>query len=336
MDLRGVTGADRERRIIERQVRHVVRLVEDLLDVSRITRGAVQLRRERLQLADVVARAIEIASPAIEDRRHTLQLDIAGGLEVEGDPARLAQVFANLLNNAAKYTDPPGTIRVAAARAAGGIELQVADTGRGISPDMLPRVFDLFVQERQDLGRAQGGLGIGLAIVRSLVQAHGGTVQATSAGKGRGSTFTVTLPAATSAPPRPAADPVTASGATAGSRILLVDDNQDAAALLAESLRELGHDVLVAHDGPSALAAVSDYHADVALLDLGLPVMDGFELADRLRAEPRLRGVTLIALTGYAQEVDRRRTAASGFDLHLAKPIDVHQLDALIRAASSS
>jgi signal transduction histidine kinase len=334
MDLRGITGADRERRIIERQVKHVVRLVDDLLDVSRITRGTVPLRKERLQLADVFGKAIEIASPAIEERQHTLHVEIAGGLEVEGDAARLAQVFANLLNNAAKYTNPSGTIRVKAARVQSGVEVRVADNGRGIAPEMLPRVFDLFVQERQDLGRAQGGLGIGLAIVRSLVQAHGGTVEVASDGKDSGATFTVTLPVATSARSTRRTPDVAKAASTTGSRILLVDDNEDAATLLADSLRALGHEVMVAHDGPAALAVLGEYHPDVALLDLGLPVMDGFELGDRLRADPALKDMTLIALTGYAQEIDRDRTAASGFDLHLAKPIDVHQLTELIRVAS--
>jgi len=336
MNLRGITGADRERQIIERQVKHVVRLVDDLLDVSRITRGIVQLRKERLRLPDVIAKAIEIASPSIEDRRHTLQVDLAGGLEVDGDAARLAQVFANLLNNAAKYTDPAGAIRVKTERVGDTVQVHIADNGRGIAPEMLPRVFDLFVQERQDLGRAQGGLGIGLAIVRSLVDAHGGTVRAQSPGKGRGATFTVTLPLAVLAAPVRAVDPATATvAALPGSRILLVDDNQDAATLLADALRALGHEVVVAHDGPAALAAVANYHPQVALLDLGLPVMDGFELADRLRGESGLSDVTLIAVTGYAQEVDRRRTAASAFDLHLAKPIDVHQLDGFIRASTT-
>jgi CheY-like chemotaxis protein len=193
------------------------------------------------------------------------------------------------------------------------------------------------MQERQDLGRVQGGLGIGLAIVRSLVEAHGGSVRAESMGRGKGATFTVTLPLAISAAPIRSVDPPAAVFAPApGSRILLVDDNHDAATVLADSLRELGHDVLVAHDGPTALVAVAEYRPQIALLDLGLPVMDGFELADRLRGESGLSDLTLIAVTGYAQEVDRRRTAASGFDLHLAKPIDVHQLDTFIRASTEN
>jgi CheY-like chemotaxis protein/two-component sensor histidine kinase len=332
MNLRGVTGADRERLIIERQVKHVVGLVDDLLDVSRITRGNVQLRRERLQLGEVVAKAIEIASPAIEERRQTLQVDVGSGLEIDGDAARLAQVFANLFNNAAKYTQPQGTIRVSAKHESTGIEIRVSDNGSGIAAETLPHIFDLFVQERQAIERAQGGLGIGLAIVRSLVQAHGGTVKAESPGKGRGSTFTVTLPAAGATRPAPAVPDAPSRAAASGHRLLLVDDNEDAALLLGDSLRALGHLVEVAHNGPSALTVVEQFKPGVALLDLGLPVMDGFELGERLRADPDLQGIVLIAVTGYAQELDRRRSTASGFDAHVAKPIDVHELDRLIRA----
>jgi signal transduction histidine kinase/AmiR/NasT family two-component response regulator len=332
MHLRGIVGADRERLIIERQVKHVVGLVDDLLDVSRITRGKVQLRRERLQLADVIAKAIEIASPAIEERRQTLQVNVAPGLDVDGDPARLAQVFANLFNNAAKYTQPQGTIRVLGQRESTGIVVRVSDNGSGIASETLPRIFELFVQERQAIERPQGGLGIGLAIVRSLVQAHGGTVQAESPGKGKGSTFTVTLPVAEVAQPAAAAaDAPSRIPAAAGQRLLVVDDNEDAAMLLADSLRALGHTVEVAHDGPSALTVVELFKPGVALLDLGLPVMDGFELGERLRAAPDLHGIVLIAVTGYAQELDRRKSTASGFDAHMAKPIDVHELDKLIR-----
>jgi signal transduction histidine kinase/ActR/RegA family two-component response regulator len=332
MHLRGVVGTDRERLIIERQVKHVVGLVDDLLDVSRITRGNVQLRQERLQLADVIAKAIEIASPAIEERQQTLQVSVTSGLEINGDAARLAQVFANLLNNAAKYTEPQGAIRISARGEPTGIVIRVSDDGNGIASETLPRIFDLFVQERQAPERAQGGLGIGLAIVRSLVQAHGGTVRAESPGKGKGSTFTVTLPAidATQRLEAPAPE-VPARSPVGGHRLLLVDDNEDAAMLLADSLRALGHLVEVAHDGPSALAAVQEFKPGVALLDLGLPVMDGFELGERLRADPDLQGLVLIAVTGYAQELDRRRSTAAGFDAHMAKPIDVYELDSLIR-----
>jgi signal transduction histidine kinase/DNA-binding response OmpR family regulator len=331
MNLRGLTGAERERSIIERQVKHVVELVDDLLDVSRITRGKVQLRREYVDIADVVAKAIEMASPAIEERRHTLDVDVTRGIGTDGDSGRLAQVFGNLLTNAAKYTDPGGLIRVSAALEQGQVVVRVADTGRGIAPETLPHIFDLFVQERQDSHRAQGGLGIGLAIVRSLVAAHGGAVDVASPGKGAGSTFTVRLPAAAA----PRIDPgtthaVTPAVATDRPRLLIVDDNQHGAELLADSLRALGYPVAVAFDGPTALQTADTFAPDVVLLDLGLPVMDGFELAERLRRDCGLDHVPFIAITGYAQEVDRQRTSASGFRGHLAKPVDVHVLDEMI------
>jgi CheY-like chemotaxis protein len=257
---------------------------------------------------------------------------VESGLEIDGDAARLAQVFANLLNNAAKYTQPQGTIRVSGRRESTNIVIQVSDNGSGIAAETLPQIFDLFVQERQAIERAQGGLGIGLAIVRSLVQAHGGTVKADSPGKEKGSTFTVTLPAAGAAQSPVMVPRAQAAATAAGHRLLLVDDDEDAAMLLADSLRALGHLVHVAHDGPSALAALEHFKPGVALLDLGLPVMDGFELGERLRAAPDLQGIVLIAVTGYAQELDRRRSAAAGFDAHVAKPMDVYELDRLIRA----
>ena len=331
MTLRGLTGAERERRIIERQVKHVVGLVDDLLDVSRITRGKVQLRREYLDLADVIGKAIEMTSPAIEERQHTLLVDVPRGLGADGDSARLAQVFANLLTNAAKYTEPHGTIRITAAREGGEVVVRVSDTGSGIAPEMLPHVFDLFVQERQAVNRAQGGLGIGLAIVHSLVEAHGGTVTAASGGKGAGSTFAVRLPVAERMPQAPPPLDALAPAASDGCRVLLVDDNRNAAELLADSLRAMGYSVGVAFDGPAALHLVGSFVPDVALLDLGLPVMDGFELAERLRSGRGLDQLPLIAITGYGQEVDRRRTAAAGFCGHLVKPVDVHALDQMIR-----
>jgi CheY-like chemotaxis protein/anti-sigma regulatory factor (Ser/Thr protein kinase) len=332
MNLRGLHGAERERSIIERQVKHVVGLVDDLLDVSRITRGKVQLRREYVELSDVIAKAIEMTSPAIEEQRHTLQVDVPHGIGTDGDAARLAQVFGNLLTNAAKYTEREGVIRVSAAREGAEVVVRVSDTGRGIAPEMLPQVFDLFVQEGQDSQRAQGGLGIGLAIVRSMVEAHGGSVAAASAGKDTGSTFTVRLPAAL---PVPAAEagpgvPVPAP-AHAGCRVLIVDDNEHGAELLADSLRALGYTVDVAFDGPAALHKAKAAAPDVALLDLGLPVMDGFELAERLRLDCGLQHTPFLAITGYAQEIDRHRTATSGFRGHLAKPVDVHVLDEMIR-----
>jgi signal transduction histidine kinase/response regulator RpfG family c-di-GMP phosphodiesterase len=332
MRLRGVAGGERERGIIERQVKHVVGLVDDLLDVSRITRGKVHLRIEPVDLADVVTKAIEMTGPAIEAGHHTLTVDVRPGMQVDGDPARLAQVVANLLTNAAKYTEPHGRIRVVSEREGARVMLRVSDNGRGIPAEMLPRVFDLFVQERQELERAQGGLGIGLAIVRSLVQAHGGTVDARSEGTGHGSTFTVAFPAAgTQTAVLPVAQAPDSRQLVGGSRILVVDDNRDAAQMLADSLQSLGHTVVVAHDGPSALAIAATFRPEVALLDLGLPVMDGFELGLRLRTDLALTDLVLMAVTGYAQEADRQRTMAAGFQGHLVKPVDVLHVNAIVR-----
>ena len=330
MKLKELRVGSRERDVIERQVRHLVGLVDDLLDVSRITRGKIQLRRETVELADIISRAVEMASPAIEERRHTLAIAVPRGLETDGDPGRLAQVFANLLANAAKYTDRAGRIEVSGRKEDSRLVVSVTDNGSGIGPDMMPRLFRLFSQERQALDRSQGGLGLGLAIVRGLVEAHGGTVAAHSAGPGKGATFTVTLPSAAPTPvsvERPQASETAPGG---GRAVLLVDDNHDAAELLADSLRRFGHVVHVATDGPSALELVRQFTPDVALLDLGLPVMDGFELAERLRQEPRLTSTGLVAITGYGQDVDRRRSEGAGFHAHLVKPVDIHALNELI------
>jgi signal transduction histidine kinase/DNA-binding response OmpR family regulator len=330
MQLRGVQGAERERAVIERQVKHVVGLVDDLLDVSRITRGKVTLRRERLDIADVVAKAIEMTSPLIDERRHALHVDVPRGLETWADPARLAQVLANLLTNAAKYTEPGGTITIAAAAVGEELALTVADTGRGIDPELVPRLFDPFVQGRQESERALGGLGLGLAIVKSIVEAHGGRVAVESAGRGAGTMFTIVLRRHEERHDSAVAPPESVEIERAGVHILVVDDNEDAAGLLADSLRALGHTVQIAHDGPAALAALSTFRPQVALLDLGLPVMDGFELAQRIRREPGFAQIEIIAITGYGQGIDRQRSAESGFDAHLVKPIDVLALNALI------
>jgi signal transduction histidine kinase len=336
MRLRNLSGGEREREIIERQVRHVVSLVDDLLDVSRITRGTVQLRRGRVDLADVVAKAIEMTSPAIEERRHQLNVHVPRGLEVQGDAARLAQVLANLLTNAAKYTDPGGEVSVDGRVEGSEAVIVVTDAGRGIAPDMLPRIFELFSQERQEIDRSEGGLGLGLAIVRSFVQAHGGTVEAHSEGKGRGSSFTIRLPLASrEAGSEAAGDARLTSPATtpaAGLRVLIVDDNPDAAEMLSESLRSLGHTIRMAYNGFTALQLAAERHPDVVLLDLGLPVMDGFEVAERLKAMPGMERVALVAITGYGQEADRERTQQAGFDEHMVKPVDLDQLEDWLRA----
>jgi signal transduction histidine kinase/DNA-binding response OmpR family regulator len=337
--LRGVTGVERERTIIERQVRHMVALVDDLLDVSKIARGTVQLKREPVDLADVVAKAIEMTSPAIDERRHVLTVEMPRGLSVDGDPARLAQVVANLLSNAAKYTDPGGAIGVSGVEEGTDVVLRVRDDGTGIEPEMLPRIFDPFSQERQAMDRSQGGLGLGLAIVRSLVQAHGGTVSASSAGKGRGAELTVRLPRAEQRQEEPGGARAASPAALArgpGLRVLVVDDNADAADMLADLLSALGHVAAVAFDGPHALETARTFRPDVVLLDLGLPVMDGFEVIERLRADPLLAGARVVAISGYGQQPDRERTRAAGFAAHLVKPIDLDALRGWLRTVGGA
>jgi CheY-like chemotaxis protein/anti-sigma regulatory factor (Ser/Thr protein kinase) len=323
--------------VVERQVQYLIRLVDDLLDVSRVTRGNIQINKRLLRLRDVVAQGTEMAMPLIEQRRHRLEVRFpASDLRLNGDEGRLAQVVANLLTNSAKYTDPGGDIAVEARQEGDEVVLSVKDTGIGIAPELLPHVFDLFTQERQAADRARGGLGIGLTIVRNLVELHGGTVDAASPGRGKGSVFTVRLPAATEEPAvidlQRTAIPAVAK---ATSQVLLVDDNEDALDLLAEGLRNAGHVVMTARDGPSALAAMKTFHPDVAILDIGLPVMDGYELAGRVRAQFGDAAPRLIALTGYGQESDRDRAREAGFSRHLTKPVDFGSLLAALDAASS-
>ncbi len=337
LKLRGIEAGERERAIIERQVKHLVSLVDDLLDVSRITRGKIELRHEPIEAAEFVARAIEMASPLLEQQRHDLTVEVPRtGLMVDGDVDRLAQVVANLLTNAAKYTEPGGAIAVRGFAEHGEVVVTVKDTGIGIERDMLPRVFDLFVQQRQTLERSRGGLGLGLAIVRSLVGLHGGTVSATSDGAGAGSEFTIRLPHAAARRPSPEAAidgaGQRAVGGQDGTRVLVVDDNIDGATLLAETLSAFGYQARAVHDGPTALAVADDFDPHVALLDIGLPVMDGFELARQFAARQRLRRTRLVALTGYGQEQDRAESAQAGFAAHLVKPVDALYLRQVIES----
>ena len=283
----------------------------------------------------MVARAIEMSSPLLEQRTHRLHVEVAKGLRVDGDPTRLSQVISNLLTNAAKYTPPRGDISVRAKRVDGDVQVSVKDSGTGIAADMLPHIFDLFVQERQAVERSQGGLGIGLTIVRSLVELHGGSVSVRSSRPGKGSEFTVRLPAVaertteTSSSPRAEPAEVTRPESTRG-RVLVVDDNEDSAHLLAEVLVQKGYDARIALDAASALRLAAEMRPDIAILDIGLPVMDGYELAAHLRALPDLGDVNLIALTGYGQEADRRRTGQAGFRHHLVKPVDITALEAAL------
>jgi signal transduction histidine kinase/CheY-like chemotaxis protein len=324
----------KERAIIERQVVHLTRLVDDLLDVSRITRGKIELRRQPLEIAEVLAKAIETADPALEQRRHQLVLDLPDKpARVSGDAARLTQVFGNLLTNAAKFTPPGGTIRISGRIDGESLRIVVQDNGIGIAQELLPHVFETFVQGTR-AETVRGGLGLGLAIVKSLAELHGGKVTARSPGPGRGSEFVVELPLLDSGriPDGHGEHGRQSPSATRSVRVLIVDDNVDAAEMLGEALVALGHEVTVATDGPSALDIATRTPPEVALLDIGLPVMDGYEVARRLRELPGCDRTRLIALTGYGQESDRERSRQAGFDEHLVKPVD---LDEVTRAVAA-
>ena len=318
--------------IIARQVRHMTELVDDLLDVSRVTRGLVELDRGLVDIGTAVAGAVEQARPLIEARGQSFELQLEGGGWVDGDRTRLVQVFANLLNNAAKYTPQGGRIALSVQRAPQGVAIAVRDTGIGIAPDMLPHVFDLFTQAERTPDRSQGGLGLGLALVKSLVQLHGGRVAAESGGLGRGSTFRVTLPlaeAAAHAQDTPGPGPAPRPGA-GRARILIVDDNLDAAQSLTEVLRAFGHGVAAASSSREALDMAATDWPQVFVLDIGLPDIDGYELVRRLRAMQEGRPALYLALTGYGQAHDRVLSRSAGFDHHFVKPVDLRALAAVI------
>ncbi len=323
------------REMMARQLAHLVRLVDDLLEVSRITHGKIELRREAVELASVIESAVETVRPLVDAARQRLEVSLpAEPLWLEGDPIRLSQIFGNLLNNATKYTDAGQEIRVEAKPVEGGVLVSVKDTGAGIPAELLPRLFDMFSQGHPNPSIARGGLGIGLSLVHKLVELHGGRVEARSAGPGRGSELTVFLPLrAREGAARPAEDPIPAATAAAAEtcRILVVDDNRDAAKSLAMLLELKGAQVQVCYDGPSALAALEQHPADVAILDIGMPGMDGQEVARRIRARPEYRGIALIAMTGLGEEADRHRSLKAGFDRHLVKPISFDSLDAILR-----
>ncbi|NRF67316.1 PAS domain S-box protein [Aquincola sp. S2] len=330
------SAVEESRAMIERQVHHLVRLVDDLLDVSRVMRGKIELRKEPLEIAAVVARAVETVQPLIDMQRHRLELSIPDeSLLVDADPVRLAQVVGNLLTNSAKYTESHGHIWVSAVREQGVVALSVRDDGIGMAAEMLPRVFELFVQVDHASTRAQGGLGIGLTLSQNLVRLHGGTIEARSAGLGQGSEFIVRLPLMAPAHGEPVeglSDERALEAAASGHRLLVVDDNSDAATSLAMLLRMHGHEVRIAQDGPSALAMATAFVPDMVFLDLGMPGMDGYEVARRLRSQPALEQVVLTALTGWGQQEDRRRTAEAGFDHHLVKPLELKALETLLKA----
>ena len=333
MELRGYQGAERERAVIGRQARHLVRLVDDLLDVTRITRGRVTLQKRPLELSGVLLRAQETAQPAVERGGHALVVNVdAAGLRVYGDEDRLVQVFANLLHNAAKYTPRGGHIAVVATGDGADVVVDVIDDGKGMGSELVPRVFDLFVQGPRTIDRAEGGLGLGLAIVKSLVEMHGGSVSAHSDGVGKGSRFSARLPRIDAV--APAVRAAVAVAPRPRRNVLVVDDNEDVAGELKEALVALGQDVVVAHDGVAALAAVDDFRPALCLLDVGLPLMDGYELCERLKASLG-GGVRVVAITGYGQPGDRDRAFAAGFDDHRVKPVSVAALAVLLDEAAS-
>ena len=321
--------------IITRQLHQLTHLVDDLLDVSRVSRGLIELRREVLDVDDVVAAALDASKPLIESRRQRLEtVHEAPGLKVDGDRVRLVQVFSNLLNNASKYTQTGGAVRVRTQRRGGEVEVTVSDNGAGIPREMLESIFDMFTQVPGSLARAPGGLGIGLTLVRTLVELHGGRVTAHSEGAQRGSEFCVRLPLVLSPVRAPQeADP--AGAMREGIRVFVIDDNADAAESLGEVLRLMGASVSIAHDGASALRAAEadDGVPDLVLLDIGLPGMDGYETAREWRRRFGRRG-RLVALTGYGSPEDRRRTAEAGFDAHLVKPVTVEQVRKALDSAA--
>ncbi|WP_437679291.1 hybrid sensor histidine kinase/response regulator [Sorangium sp. So ce131] len=318
--------------IIDRQIEHLVRLVDDLLDVSRITRGKIRLHQETVPLSSLVGQAVDSVAALVEARGHELMISLPmRPVHLEVDPTRIVQVITNLLHNAIKYTDPGGRIWVIGERQGDRLELRVKDTGQGIAPDLLPRIFDLFTQGERTPDRAQGGLGIGLTLVRRLVEMHGGTVEARSDGPGKGSEFILWLPATAAKATRAAAGPAREQPAPAASkRILVVDDNPDVAESLVMLLQSMGHQVRMVMSGPEALESAPAFRPEVVLLDIGLPGMDGYAVAREMRRRPGVEGALLVALSGYGQEEDRRLSYAAGFDHHLVKPVSRAELELLI------
>jgi signal transduction histidine kinase len=324
-----------EREMIRTNARHLVRLVDDLLDVSRITHGKIQLKTTLCEATDLIADAIDIAGPTIDGREHQLSISAPGrGLLVVADRIRMAQAIANLLTNAAKYTSSGGTISVTAGDENGEVVFRVRDNGIGMEPDLLPRIFDLFFQASDPAQRLEGGIGVGLTVVKNIITLHGGTVTATSAGRGQGSELVIRLPRADVAAATSAA---TSSGAAVrktlarpllNKRVLVVEDDRDVAQVLSSLLEAVGYSPVITYDGAAALAAASNMRPDLALIDLGLPVMDGYEVCRQLRSlDSSLR---IIAVTGYGQDSDRERSRQAGFDEHIVKPVELAELRRLL------
>ena len=324
--------------IIDRQTEHMTRLVDDLLDFSRITRGAIELRHERVDLGAILRTAVEASAAQIERHHHQLKVTYpAQALYVEGDATRLIQVVANLLDNAAKYTNNGGKIWLSAEREGEMAIIRVKDSGIGIPSDVLPRIFDMFTQAGTALERAQGGLGVGLALVERLVKLHGGSVAAYSAGEGQGSQFTIRLPVASAhKKPTPERRDGTRELPEKRCRILVVDDNVDSVDSLAMLLQMMGHEVATASDGESALDQADEFRPDVAILDIGLPKVNGYDLAKQIREHAWGKDVVLVALTGWGQEQHRRRSMESGFNHHLTKPVEFDVLQEILAAADAA
>jgi PAS domain S-box-containing protein len=317
--------------VIERQVQHMSLLLDDLLDVSRITHGTLQLRKQQTDLQSIVSAAVETARPLIDERRHLLSVEIPEDLQVNADSLRLAQVLSNLLTNAAKYTNPHGSIRVLGEQSGADLALAVEDSGIGIAAEDLPKVFGMFAQVHSAQDHAGAGLGIGLALAKGIVELHGGRIEVASAGIGKGSRFTVRLPNVVTTAAAFTKTRAIGNGQTGtNKRILLADDNRDAAESLAIILRLEGHEVALAHDGEEALRAFEQHRPEVALLDIGMPVASGYEVARRIRATPEGGAVLLIAITGWAQDTDRAQSRAAGFDHHLTKPVEPEALIGLL------
>jgi PAS domain S-box-containing protein len=317
--------------VITRQVRHMSLLLDDLLDISRITRGTLELRTEMADLAEVVDAAIETSRPIIDSKHHTLQLDLpAEPTQFAADPLRLAQVLSNLLTNAAKYTDARGTIQIRASADEHNVEIAVTDSGVGLSHEALSAVFTMFSQVRSTQDRSEGGLGIGLALSKGLIELHGGTIEARSAGPGKGSEFVVRIPRRTIGGPLHAATTSTPLPESRKRRVLIADDNRDAADSLSMLLQMAGHEITVVYDGKQALETIESLRPEVALLDIGMPELDGYEVARRVRLDTRIRNTLLIAVTGWGQESDKARALTAGFDLHFTKPVEPTRLVGLL------
>jgi len=321
---------------IERQLRQMARLIDDLVDVARITSNRLDLRTERVDLAAVLRAAVETSSTLVKAGGQELTVALPDEpICLDADPVRLAQAVSNLLNNAAKYTEPGGRIWLIAERHGGEAVITVRDTGVGMSPALLSNIFEMFTQGEQSRARTLGGLGIGLTMVRRLVEMHGGTVSADSGGQDMGSTFVVRLPIVESAAQQPHAEGSPTMG-TSSLRVLIVDDNRDAADSLAMLLRITGNDIRTAYDGPEALQVASEFRPDAVLLDIGLPKMDGHEVGRQIRREPWGQRICLIAVTGWSDETDRAKSRAAGFDHHLVKPLDTAHLAQLLDAVERS